>query len=125
MTLMLLCICLAFLASGMVNVSTVTLEPWFPGSTYKPMPHHKAKMIMIFRKLGSLFSSCTKQHVLQGVQTSTCFPSFAYLTQIPYFSHGQTLTQNGVYCSNDCAHLICKFLDGDAMVLYDLAISAC
>jgi len=33
--------CLAFLASGMMNVSTVTTAPWFPGRTRKPTTHHQ------------------------------------------------------------------------------------
>ena len=30
-----------FLASGMLNVSTVTIAPWFPGRTHKPATHHQ------------------------------------------------------------------------------------
>ena len=40
-SLTLLHTCLAFLASGMMNVSTVTTAPWFPGRTRKPTTHHQ------------------------------------------------------------------------------------
>jgi len=30
-----------FLASGMLNVATVTTAPWFPGRTRKPTTHHQ------------------------------------------------------------------------------------
>lgn len=113
MTFMLLHTCFG-LVSGMVNVSTETIVPWFPGRTRKP----KTPVITVFRKGVSPFAQSSmswttpKRNCFCPIVNSFSL-NFTDTIRMPYSSPKWSAL-------NQClSRLVRKFSYGDTKLLHD------
>ena len=104
-----------FLASGMLNVSTMTTVPWFMGRTHKPMTHHQ------WSRCTGIRGRCLRSPACPTWLRQRCFCSIVsrFGTNFADYPQGQIIGQNGMYWTSAYPHLLCKFSDGDTTVLQD------